>query len=57
MGHEVPNIVAQHLVGSISLKTIFLSGVLIGFMSSLINDIVLHRPVSFKCVCYDYNYM
>lgn len=56
-GSEVASRAAWALVGSIALKTICLSGVLICFMSSLINRIVLHRPVSFKCVCYDFNYV
>lgn len=33
------------------------SGMLIYSVSFLINHIVLHQPVSFKCVCYDLNYM
>lgn len=57
MGSEVTNRAAYPLVGFMAPKTIFLSGVLICFMSSLINHIVLHRPVSFKCVCYDCNYV
>lgn len=56
-GSEMASRVAWPLVGSIALKTICLSGVLICFMSSLINHFVLHRPVSFKCVCYDFNYV
>lgn len=40
MGNEVVSRAAWPLVGSNALKTICLSGVLICFMSSLINHIV-----------------